>query len=169
MRIGVQAKVGEYPALKTYLPRTGGNDKQQTLELGPVILDLYRAILSDPVGPTLGKVPDDLAIRWPAILTPTLQDQVNNYAQVAGADVGYVNAGVLKSEQVAISRSKQKNTLFPSVDVEALEEALELDAEMDVVSTPPPFPPAQGPAEGPSEPSSEDPNAPDDDEEEASP
>ena len=38
-KIGVQAKVGQYPALKTYLPRTGGNDKQQTLELGRVYID----------------------------------------------------------------------------------------------------------------------------------
>jgi len=107
--------------------------KEQTLELGPVILELYRAVLSDPDGPTQGNVPDDLAVRFPPLLTPSIQDQVNNYAQVAGADVGYVTAQVLKPEQVALSRAKQKGTLFPSIDIEALEAGLATDAENSVV------------------------------------
>ena len=110
--------------------------KEQTLELAPVILDLYRAVLSDPEGPTQGKVPTDLAVRFPPLLTPSIQDQVNNYAQTAGADVGYVGAGILKAEQVALSRSKQKSTLFPSIDTKALEDALSLDADLDVLSDP---------------------------------
>jgi len=107
--------------------------KEQTLELGPVILDLYRAILSDPEGPTGGEVPDDLAVRFPPLLTPSIQDQVNNYAQVAGADVGYVTAQVLKPEEVALSRAKQKGTLFPSIDIDKLEAGLATDAENSVV------------------------------------
>jgi hypothetical protein len=38
-KIGVQAKVGQFPALKSYLPRTGGDTKQQSLELGRVYID----------------------------------------------------------------------------------------------------------------------------------
>ena len=38
-KIGVQAKVGQFPALKTYIPRTGGDTKQQSLELGRVYID----------------------------------------------------------------------------------------------------------------------------------
>jgi len=107
--------------------------KEQTLELGPVILELYRAILSDPESATKGKVPEDLSIVFPPLLTPSVQDQVNAYAQVAGADSAYVSNNVLKPEEVAISRAKQKGTLFPSVDVDALEAQLELDAENAVL------------------------------------
>ncbi len=38
-KIGVQAKIGQFPALKTYLPRTGGDNKEQSLELGRVYID----------------------------------------------------------------------------------------------------------------------------------
>jgi len=38
-KIGVQAKIGELPALKTYLPRTGGDDKEQSLEMGRVYIE----------------------------------------------------------------------------------------------------------------------------------
>lgn len=38
-KIGVQAKIGQFPALKTYLPRTGGLDKEGSLELGRVYID----------------------------------------------------------------------------------------------------------------------------------
>ena len=38
-KIGVQAKIGQFPALKTYIPRSGGIDKEQSLELGRVYID----------------------------------------------------------------------------------------------------------------------------------
>jgi len=38
-KIGVQAKIGQFPALKTYIPRSGGIDKEQSLELGRVYVD----------------------------------------------------------------------------------------------------------------------------------
>jgi hypothetical protein len=107
--------------------------KEQFLELGPHILEAYKTILADPESPLKGAVPEDLAVEFPSLWTPSLQDQVNNYAQVAGADVGYVTAQVLKPEQVAISRAKQKNTLFPSIDVDKLEASLAEDRDMQVV------------------------------------
>jgi hypothetical protein len=39
----------------------------------------------------------------------------------------------LKPEQVAISRAKQKNTLFPSINVETLEKNLNEDADLSVI------------------------------------
>lgn len=111
--------------------------KEQTLEIGPALLSLYRTILADPSSPLGGNVPEDLAVEFPSLWTPSLQDQVNNYAQVAGADVGYVNANVLKPEQVALSRAKQRNTLFPSIDTYALESALALDADPSVIAEEP--------------------------------
>ncbi len=38
-KIGVQAKIGQFPALKSYIPRSGGVDKEQSIELGRVYID----------------------------------------------------------------------------------------------------------------------------------
>lgn len=107
--------------------------KEQTLEIGPALLHLYRDLLKDPDSPLGGDIPDDLAVEFPSLWTPSLQDQVNNYAQVAGGDAAYVTAGVLKPEQVALDRAKQPNTLFPSIPTADIEEAIALDADMSVV------------------------------------
>jgi len=107
--------------------------KEQNLEVGPVILETYRYLLRDPESPLGGEVPDDLHIEFPSLWTPSLQDQVNNYAQVAGADIGYVTAGVLKPEQVAVDRAKEPNTLFPTVPLAQLEANLALDEDPGVV------------------------------------
>jgi phage-related protein (TIGR01555 family) len=110
--------------------------KEQSLELGPHILDVYRALLVDPSSPLGGEVPEDLRVEFPSLWTPSLQDQVNNYAQVAGADAALVAANVLTPEKVASHRSREKNTLFPSMtpdELRSAEEMAELDADMQVV------------------------------------
>lgn len=110
--------------------------KEQTHECGPHILDIYRAILVDPESPLNGNVPEDLAVEFPSLWTPSLQDQVNNYAQVSGADAALVAANVVDPKKVAAHRSREKNTLFPSLtpsELRSIEENLALDEDMRVV------------------------------------
>lgn len=100
----------------------------QTLELAPVIRNVYRWLLGQIDSPLRGRVPDDLKVEFPPLWTPSLQDMVNMYVQVAGADTAYVNAKVLLPEQVAVKRA-QETGLFPKVDLDLLEETLELRKE----------------------------------------
>lgn len=97
--------------------------KEQSLILGPALLELYRIILSDPASPLNGAVPEDLEIKWPSLWTPSLQDEINNYAQVAGADAANIQSGVLMPEEVRLTRSGQGQ--FPAVDTAEDMDALE--------------------------------------------
>ena len=118
--------------------------QEQTLVLGPALLDLYRAILADPASPLNGNVPEDLEIKWPSLWTPSLQDEVNNYAQVAGADSANITSGVLKPEEIRIARSGRGQ--FPAIDVDAAIDALEAGSilEKELLENPPePPPPGQ--------------------------
>jgi phage-related protein (TIGR01555 family) len=100
--------------------------KEQSLVLGPVLLDLYRSLMAHPDSPV--KTPEDLSISFPSLWTPSLQDEVNQYAQIAGADMAYVSGGVLKPEEVALKRAAEGGK-FPAIDTTGREEALEMDVE----------------------------------------
>jgi phage-related protein (TIGR01555 family) len=102
--------------------------QHQKLELAPALRKLYRWLLAQPDSPLNGQVPEDLKVEFPPLWTPSLQDQVNQYAQIAGADTAYINAKVLMPEEVAAKRAQEPG-VFPKVDLEMREETLELRKE----------------------------------------
>jgi hypothetical protein len=106
--------------------------QEQSLVLGPAIRKLYSILLAQPDSPTNGEVPADLKVIFPPLWTPSLQEQTNLYAQRAGADIGYVQAGVLKPEEVAVARAQEPGQ-FPKVDIMPRQEALELSATPEAV------------------------------------
>lgn len=111
---------------------------EQSLVLAKTLRELYSWLLAQSDSPLEGVVPEDLSVTFPPLWTPSLQDQVNLYAQTAGADTAYINAGVLKSEEVAIHRAQQGGQ-FPKVDL-ATREASVLESPESLVNTPEPEP-----------------------------
>jgi hypothetical protein len=110
---------------------------EQSLVLGPAIAKLYGYLLTQSESPLVGKAPEDLKVIFPAVETPSLQDQVNLYAQRAGADVGYINANVLTPEQVALKRAEEGGQ-FPSMDAAAKAFAREMmDLRQERMLNPP--------------------------------
>jgi len=101
---------------------------EQHLILGPAIVSVYRNLLAQPDSPLNGRVPDDLKAEFPAVETLGQQEAINAYAQQAGADVGYIGAGVLTAAQVAMARAQQPGP-FPKVDMKFLRELQELEEE----------------------------------------
>jgi phage-related protein (TIGR01555 family) len=101
---------------------------EQSLILGPAITRIYGYLLAQPDSPLNGKVPEDLKVIFPAVETPSLQDEVNLYAQRAGADVAYINAQVLSPEEVAVRRAQEPGQ-FPKIDLAFRKEMLELRQE----------------------------------------
>jgi len=73
-------------------------------------------------------VPEDLKVIFPAVETPSLQDEVNLYAQRAGADVAYISANVLTPEEVAVRRAQEPGQ-FPKVDLGFRREMQEIREE----------------------------------------
>ena len=102
---------------------------EQSLTLGPAIAKVYRYILAQPDSPTSGVVPDDLKVIFPAVETPSLQDQVNLYAQRAGADKVYYDMGSATAAEIAIKRAQEPGGQFPSVDLAYLRELDEMSKE----------------------------------------
>ena len=129
--------------------------QHQTLVVAPVVRKIYRWLLAQVDSPLGGNVPEDLKVEFPPLWTPSLQDQVNFYAQVAGADAAYINSKVLLPEEVAEKRAQEPG-IFPKIDVEQRREVLEMRKErlMD-----PPTPPTVAP-------NGEEPEAPEDGENE---
>jgi hypothetical protein len=110
---------------------------EQSLVLGPAIAKVYEYLLAQPESPLTDKVPEDLKVIFPAVETPSLQDEVNLYAQRAGADVAYINAGVLVPEQVALRRTEEPGQ-FPSFDKDAKAFAREMmDLRQERMLNPP--------------------------------
>jgi len=120
---------------------------EQSLVLGPAIADLYGFLLAQPESPLKGKVPEDLKVIFPAVETPSLQDEVNLYAQRAGADVGYINAAVLTPEEVAVRRAQEPGQ-FPKIDLTFRKEMQALREEQMLN---PPDPMQTAPEEEPKE------------------
>lgn len=100
---------------------------EQSLVLGPAIRDIYGWLLAQPDSP-LRKAPDDLKVIFPAVETPSRQELANEYQQVGGTDIGYINAGVVTPETVALTRAEQPG-FFPKVDKDLLRELEELRVE----------------------------------------
>jgi uncharacterized protein len=100
---------------------------EQSLILGPAIARLYRWLLSQG-GPLGDRAPEDLKVIFPAVETPSLQDEVNLYAQRAGADVAYIINQVLAPEEVAIRRAQEPGQ-FPKIDLAFRREMLALRKE----------------------------------------
>ena len=101
---------------------------EQSLVLGPAIARLYNWLLAQPSSPLRGRAPADLKVEFPAVETPSLQDQVNLYAQIAGADAAYQSMGAVTAMDVAIKRA-QTSSLFPNIDLAFMRELQELQRE----------------------------------------
>jgi len=89
--------------------------------LGPAIRRVYEMLLAQESSP-LGASPKDLQVVFPAVETPSLQDQVNLYAQRAGADKVYFDMGAATAAEIAVRRAKEPGGQFPSVDLGHLKE-----------------------------------------------
>ena len=94
---------------------------EQSLVLGPAIRRVYEMLLAQESSP-LGASPKDLQVVFPAVETPSLQDQVNLYAQRAGADRVYFDMGAATAAEIAVRRAKEPGGQFPSVDLGHLKE-----------------------------------------------
>jgi len=103
----------------------GAVAQEQSLVLGPAIRELYITLLGQEDSPTNGEIPEGLKVTFPSLWTPSLQEEVNLYMQRGQTDVAYVTAGILKAEEVAITRAQEEGQ-FPSIDITARQEALEL-------------------------------------------
>jgi phage-related protein (TIGR01555 family) len=102
---------------------------EQSLILGPAIAKVYGYLLAQPESPLGGKVPEDLKVTFSAVETPSLQDQVNLYAQRAGADKVYFDMGAATAGEIAIKRAQEPGGQFPSIDLAYLRELDELQKE----------------------------------------
>jgi phage-related protein (TIGR01555 family) len=99
---------------------------EQSLVLGPAIANIYRWLIAQ--GGPLERVPEDLKVIFPAVETPSLQDEVNLYAQRAGADAAYIVNQVLTPEEVAIRRAQEPGQ-FPKIDLSFRREMLAMRQE----------------------------------------
>jgi hypothetical protein len=100
---------------------------EQSLVLGPAIRKIYGWLLAQPDSP-ISKAPEDLKVIFPAVETPTRQELVNEYQQIGATDIGYITAGVVTPEKVALTRTEQPG-FFPKVDKVLLRELEELRNE----------------------------------------
>jgi hypothetical protein len=100
---------------------------EQSLILGPAIRKIYRWLLAQPDSP-ISKAPDDLKVIFPAVETPTRQELVNEYQQIGATDIGYITAGVVTPEKVALTRAEQPG-FFPKIDKAFIRELEELRNE----------------------------------------
>lgn len=102
---------------------------EQSLVLGPAIAKVYRFLLAQQSSPLKGEIPEGFKVTFPAVETPSLQDQVNLYAQRAGADKVYYDMRAVTAAEIARKRSQEPGGQFPSVDLEFLEELDEMAKE----------------------------------------
>jgi phage-related protein (TIGR01555 family) len=124
---------------------------EQSLTLGPAFRDIYQRLLAQESSPVSG-VPEDLTIEFPAVETPSMQDQANLYQQISGADSIYEAMGAVSAAEIALKRSRQ-SPLFPGVDQSYLQELDDLRKE---TLLDPPEPMAVPTEEPPAEPEPEE-------------
>lgn len=109
---------------------------EQSLVLGPGIRKVFTWLLAQETAP-LSVSPEDLKVVFPAVETPTFQEMVNNYAQVAGADATYEAMGAVTASEIAIARA-QSSELFPKVDLQFHRELDDMSKER-LLNPPEPF------------------------------
>ena len=100
---------------------------EQALTLGPAIQAIYEWLLAQPESPVKAKV-EDLTVDFPAVETPSIQEQANLYQQIANADTQYEAMGAVSAAEIAIKRSLS-SPLFPGVDMAHLRELDDLRKE----------------------------------------
>ena len=100
---------------------------EQSLVLGPAFRKIYQRLLAQESSPVAG-VPEDITIEFPAVETPSIQEQANLYQQIAGADATYEGMGAVSAAEIALKRSKS-SPLFPGVDTAYLQELDDLRKE----------------------------------------
>lgn len=125
---------------------------EQSLVLGPALRTIYEWLLSQEDSPVAG-VPENITIEFPAVETPSIQEQANLYQQIAGADSIYEGMGAASAAEIALKRSKS-SPLFPGVDRAYLQELDDLRKEKLLN---PPDPMAMFEAEAEAEPEEEEP------------
>ncbi len=106
--IPVTVLMGEAPAglnatgdsdLRWFLMRVNAYRMQV---IAPRVLQIVRTLLAAKDSPV--KAPKDLALRWPALWTPSAKEQSEIYLTTSTGDGNYMDRGVLLSEEVALSR-----------------------------------------------------------------
>jgi hypothetical protein len=93
---------------------------EQALVLGPAFRKIYQRLLAQEGSPVAG-VPENITIEFPAVETPSVQEQANLYQQIAGADSIYEAMGSVSAAEIALKRSVS-SPLFPGVDRAYLQE-----------------------------------------------
>jgi phage-related protein (TIGR01555 family) len=99
---------------------------EQSLVLGPALRTIYEWLLAQEDSPVSGV--EDITIEFPAVETPSIQEQANLYQQIAGADSIYEAMGAASAAEIALKRSKS-SPLFPGVDRAYLQELDDLRKE----------------------------------------
>ena len=102
--------------------------QHQILDLGPALVGVYEAILSDPESPTGGVVPENLSVEWNSLHQPTASEQADLFLKTAQGDQIYYNIGVVSSEEIALSRANGEQG-FPTIAVEEREETVALTTD----------------------------------------
>jgi hypothetical protein len=100
---------------------------EQSLILGPGLRKIYQRLLAQESSP-VDAMPEDITIEFPAVETPSVQEQANLYQQIAGADSIYEAMGAVSAAEIALKRSKS-SPLFPGVDQGYLQELDDLRKE----------------------------------------
>lgn len=123
---------------------------EQSLVLGPALRRIYGRLLAQDDSP-ISIIPEHITIEFPAVETPSVQEQANLYQQIAGADTIYEAMGAVSAAEIGLKRSKQ-SPLFPGVDRAYLQELDDLRKEKLLN---PPDPMAMAEAEAGPEPEEE--------------
>jgi len=106
---------------------------EQSLVLGPAIERIYNYLLAQADSPVKGV--KNLRVNFPVVETLSRQEQINAYAQIAGADATYEAMGAATAAEIARKRSRQKGSLFPAVDMAHLKQLDDL--QKDRILNPP--------------------------------
>lgn len=90
---------------------------------------IVRVMLISREGPTGGKVPEGVGIKYPPLWQPTPSEEEDLRGKVATRDVQYIQSGVLTPEEVAVSRFRKEGwSAETTVDLDARRAAMEANA-----------------------------------------
>jgi phage-related protein (TIGR01555 family) len=114
----------------------GSVESEQMNRVGPQIARVLRLLSLSRSGPIRWKKPKPpkWVINWKPLWSPTDKELSETRKNNADRDVAYINAGVVKPEEVAVDLGD----VYPNLDVKAREEVLEAGLKFDPYENEPP-------------------------------